>query len=150
MNKTEFLKIFAKLTAAFPGVAITPETLQVYFEDLADIDPELLNVAVVKIRATFKGDYGVKFPTIAHLREAAESIVAGEQLTGLDAWGMVMADVRRGVGYPYAGTPDNPVQSAITDPVILRCVQSVGGWGHLQRSTDEQDISNRSQFILAY
>lgn len=90
------------------------------------------------------------FPTPAEVLESVEKIVDDPFLTGAEAWAMVMADVRRGVGYPYAGEAINAPQTRIKDRLILRCVDAVGGWRNLQVSTSEQDISNRSQFIRAY
>ncbi|UOF79176.1 replisome organizer [Caudoviricetes sp.] len=89
-------------------------------------------------------------PTPADVLESYERITTPPQLQGAEAWALVMDEVRRGVGYPYAGIPDEPIETTITDPVILRCVKAVGGWHGLQKSTSEQDISNRSQFIRAY
>jgi hypothetical protein len=90
------------------------------------------------------------FPTPADVLESVEKITTTPYMTGAEAWAMVMADVRRGVGYPYAGEAINAPQTRITDKTILRCVEAVGGWRGLQVSTSEQDISNRSQFIRAY
>lgn len=89
-------------------------------------------------------------PTPADFLESYERITAAPSLPAAEAWALVMAEVRRGVGYPYAGVPDEPTTTTITDPVILRCVKAVGGWRGLQMSTAEQDISHRAQFIRAY
>lgn len=90
------------------------------------------------------------FPTPAEILESVARITEPEHLTALEAWALVQADVRRGVGYPYAGVCDDPIQTTITDSNILAAVRAVGGWGLLQRATTEQDISNRSQFIACY
>lgn len=90
------------------------------------------------------------FPTPADVLESVEKITMTPLLTGAESWALVMADVRRGVGYPYAGEALNAPQTCITDKTILRCVEAVGGWRGLQVATTDQDISNRSQFIRAY
>lgn len=145
MDKTEFTKAFAVLQSYFPDTKLPKETAGAYYLALADIPGDVFLDAVMKCVASCKF-----WPKVAELREAAETLMFPEKSSGLEAWGLVVSEVRRGVGYPYAGTPINPVQTTITDPVILACVRAVGGWTALQVSTNDEDISNRSQFVKCY
>lgn len=151
MNDDEFTKSMAILIAAYPGVDIRKPTIELYFKMLGDLDYATMEQAVFKVITDFKADYGNKFPTIAHIREAAAALTAGQFPNGEQAWGMVMAEVRRGVGYPYAGGPGTThVATTITDPAILESVIAIGGWRLLQESTLEQDIANRARFVKCY
>lgn len=151
MNDDEFTKSMAVLIAAYPGVDIRKPTIELYFKMLGDLDYATMEKAVLKVISDFKADYGNKFPTISHIRDAATAITQGQYPNGEQAWGVVMDEVRRGVGYPYAGGPSSfQVETTITDPAILESVRAIGGWRLLQESTLDQDVSHRSRFVKCY
>lgn len=142
-------RIFTFLSSAYPNFAPAaaneeygiPGTLDIYREALADLDYDVLKAAARKCLADCRF-----FPTIAELRQAAATIVAPPSASGVEAWGLVMREVRRGVGYPL----DIPVPCAITDALILRAVDAIGGWKMLQRSTNQEDIAHRARFVEVY
>jgi hypothetical protein len=73
MDKTEFFKMFAVLTAAYPSVSVQPPTIEVYFKLLGDVDPSLLERAVLRCIRECKF-----FPNVAEIRNAATDILVEE------------------------------------------------------------------------
>lgn len=146
MDKTEFTKAFAVLQSCFPDTRLPKETSGAYYESLKDIPADVFGDAVMKCVASCKF-----WPKVSELREAAESLIFPDQGSGLEAWGKVQDELKRGVGYPYQGSfTVNAPTTSITDPLILRAVEAVGGWRFLQAATDEENVSNRSQFVKCY
>ena len=145
---TQGMKFLERCVPTFKPVKAgknDPGTYDAFWEVLRDLDGDIFKAACIKVSTD------CEWVSVKALRDAAAQISLPAQMSGLEAWGMVIAEVRRGVGYPYAGgNAVNAPQTSITDPLIMRCVESVGGWRALQLSTSEQDISNRSQFIRAY
>jgi hypothetical protein len=93
------------------------------------------------------------FPTPMLVLDRAVALKAPPSVSGEEAWGLVLAEVKRGVGYPYQGQhPADPprMQTTITDPHILAALEVVGGWKVLHSTTDEEDISHRARFAKAY
>lgn len=148
-TEVDIVRVFTFLTSAYPSFAAAPAndeygipgTLDIYREALADIDYDVLKAAAKKCLADCRF-----FPTIAELRQAAAALTTPPSTSGVEAWGLVMSEVRRGVGYPL----QVPVECGITDPLILRSVESVGGWKLLQRSTNQEDIAHRARFVEVY
>lgn len=133
-TNSEVTAALALLVNAFPRDAIEPRTVKVYCEMLADIPPAELYAACVKLAQSVK-----YFPAISVIREAWALAKTGPKRTGMDAWGDVIAEVRR-VG--WNGTP------VFTDPAIPRAIRTLGGWQQLCAS--ENTMADRKHFAEAY
>lgn len=121
------------LAAAYPANKITKETVRVYVEQLADIDPELLKLAVLKCISDSKW-----FPAASELREAADALSSPPKRTGAEAWG----DVLRAVAvFGYYHDPK------FRDQIVAQVVESFG-WKVLCMS--ENIMADRAHFIRAY
>lgn len=135
MNEELILKSLLLMKAAYPRLALSDETIQLYTRALQDIEPALLKAAVMHHIASSKW-----FPTIAELREAAAHLLASAsgQPSAYDAWGAVMRQVRlRG----RWGVPD-------LEPLAQQAVNVIGGWSFICDS--ENVTADRARFIAAY
>ena len=123
------------LKSAYPRQEFAPETVHVYTLALSDINTKLLQTGVLKHISTSKW-----FPTVAEIRAAVAEVVlqTANQPTALEAWGMVMREMRL-VG--HWRRPDLP-------PAILQAVQDTGGWRQLCMS--ENIAADRARFVEAY
>jgi hypothetical protein len=123
------------LQAAYPRLDLGPQTIQVYQLSLADIEPRLLQAAVLKHISTSKW-----LPTIADLRQGVTELVleAEGQLTAPEAWGLVMREVRL-VGHWREPTLPASVRQA---------VEAIGGWRQICFS--ENITADRARFLEAY
>lgn len=123
------------LKSAYPRMDFGAESVMVYQLALADIEPLLLRTAVLKHISTSKW-----FPTIAELRQAATEIVLQSegQLSGPEAWGLVLREVRR-VGH---------WRSPNLQPVVRQAVDAIGGWRNICFSANI--TADRARFIEAY
>lgn len=133
-----FRKAWALLTAAYPQApqSANPETAALYARTLQDLAPELLEAGVLSAISTLKF-----FPTVAELRDLAFHAV--ERVNGLptpvEAWGEVMAEVRR-VGYWR--------EPHWRYDAIALAVRAIGGWQELCSS--ENPVADRARFVEAY
>jgi hypothetical protein len=100
MTREQALQLVGRLVQAFPRQQVGEGTVRIYVEHLEDFDLEPAALAVRKLEAE-----GTFFPSIAELRRAITALAnpAPEIPDGDEAWGQVMAEVRR-VG--WQGTPD--------------------------------------------
>jgi hypothetical protein len=134
-NNLTTLDCIILLKSAYPRQTFGPETVRVYQMTLSEINPELLQAAVLKHISTSKW-----FPTVAEIRAAVVEIVlqTANQPTALEAWGIVIKEIRR-VG--HWRRPDLP-------PAILKAVNDIGGWRQLCMS--ENNTADRARFVEAY
>jgi hypothetical protein len=81
------------LAAAYPNFSLTPETVIVYERVLNDIDPKLLEAAVLECIANNRF-----FPTVAEIREKSFQLVrmANGIPSAYEAWGEVIKSCHRG------------------------------------------------------
>lgn len=72
MSKADALVSVGKLMAAYRQEKLREETIQVYAEELADLRPDALAIAVVEIirRSKF-------FPSVAEIREETKEVLRG-------------------------------------------------------------------------
>jgi hypothetical protein len=133
MTRTEIAKLVGVLLVAFPNNKANQQTAQVYEEMLQDLDYAKANAAVRRLIATAKF-----MPTIAEVREACVDVMHGQVRPGGDAWGDVLAAVRR------YGVYRSPV---FDDPIVARVVQSLG-WVEICNS--ENAAADRARFIQTY
>lgn len=102
-----------------------------YYGLLSDIPAPVVGAAVKAVSAT-----ATFFPTPAEIRAAAQLLAAPPLVTGLEAWGGVLAAIR-------AGRP-------VEDEIAARCVEGLGGLRAIGL-TDESDLGTmRAHFIKAY
>ena len=133
MTRVEVAKLVGVLMAAFPSNRVTPQTAQVYEEFLQDLDYDKANAAVRRLVTTARF-----MPAIAEIREACVESAHGQVRPGGDAWGDVLAAVRK---FGIYRTPQ------FADPVVARAVQSLG-WGEICNS--ENQAADRARFIELY
>jgi hypothetical protein len=134
-NEEAIMQCLILLKSAYPRMAFGPQSVATYQRALADIDPELLRVAVLKHISISKW-----FPTIAELRQAVTGLIleAEGQLAAPEAWGVVMREVRR------VGHWRKPELS----PLVQQAVEAVGGWRQICFS--ENIAADRARFLEAY
>ena len=137
MTKSESLKVYAVLIAAFPNANVRNETPDVYATGISDLDYELANGAVRRLLLTSKF-----MPSIAEIREAALEAQSGQRMNGGEAWGIAKRAMR---GQGACKTPG--VDFTFRDPIIAQCIRALG-WQELCLS--ENDIADRARFIELY
>lgn len=92
MTLKESLRLVAWATANFPQLQerdMRP-TAELWAKMLEDVPYEIAEKALVKVLATAK-----YFPTVAELREAVAELRNGQQITALEAWGLVIEAVKK-------------------------------------------------------
>lgn len=137
MTEAEAKKLIAVLVGAFPSTRSTENTLAIYERMLGDLDYQVANAAVERLLATARF-----LPTIAEIRESCLALSAGEKLPGGEAWGMVLAAIRK---YGYVRTPGQDFE--FDDPIVGKCVEALN-WGELCSSENVQ--ADRARFIELY
>jgi len=137
-NLLQIGEIVAKMSAAFPNWNPTKFTAQVYFDDLRDLDFELLEVAADKCRT----ESGRKFaPSTGEIRGAVADICRATSNTpsSYEAWKEVQKQI-----VENGGDFGNPVWSS---PLVQKAVEAIG-WRNLRMSEDH--AADRMRFIQAY
>ena len=136
MERKQFAAIMAMLSATYPRTQLQPETANIYYTVLQDLDTDLLKAAVLEIIATSKW-----FPAASEIRAAAFELV--EQAEGVpdayQAWTQVLSEIGR-VG--RSGRPE------WTHEAVGATVKAIGGWGYLCMS--ENMVADRARFVEAY
>ena len=146
MTESQVAKLVAVLMVTYPNAKWiaadlkrdTPGTSTAYERMLVDLDYAAANAAIERLIAT-KPAFP---PSIAEIREAALAVSSGERRAGGDAWGDVLAAIRR---YGYARTPGRDFE--LEDPVVLDCIKALG-WQELCSS--ENQVADRARFIELY
>jgi len=87
----------ALLTGAFPNVQVEKGTIIVYQKFLADLDPELMILAVQT--AIARHPYAT-WPTIAEIRSVYAEISNPDVPSTAEAWGQAIAELNSYSGYP--------------------------------------------------
>ena len=92
MTKSEFAPIMAYLSAAV-GKPIAPETVAVYFDLLADLPADVLQMAAKRVALKHQWP---TFPSAAEIREEATQTIAGElfPMTAAEAWDLAWRAVK--------------------------------------------------------
>ncbi len=133
MKAIDAAKLVATLAAAYRDSKISPETSQVYESLLADLDLDVAKEAVLRLIATSKW-----LPTIAEIRSTAADIERGPVRRGVEAYGDVLAEIRRTGVY---GVP------SFRDPLVAECVR-IMVWRGL--CLGENEAADRARFIELY
>ena len=133
------VKIMGVLHAAYPNFVFADNTITVYGEMLADLDPYLLEQAAKAHLVT-----GKFFPTIAELRERVAGLVERACKTpgGAEAWGEVTDKIRTYGNTLYGGNVPE-----FSSPIVTKVV-GYFGWNELCLS--ENSVADRARFLQAY
>ncbi len=108
-----------------------------WIQDLADVDHAIGKAALSRLLRSSKF-----VPTIAEFREACVDVAGGRRKNGGEAWGEVLALIRRHGSHRWPGQ-----DFEIADPLIAAAVRSFG-WRDLCAS--ENAVADRARFIELY
>lgn len=143
MTDLEAKKLVATLLAAFPRDAsfLGPDqvraTAGAYQAALSDLDSSQAAAAVRRLSATSE-----RLPSIAAIRRAALEQAEGAARAGGEAWGDVVAAIRR---YGSYRTPGKDFE--FRDSLVARAVAALN-WSELCAS--ENAVADRARFIELY
>lgn len=143
MTERESKMLVATLLAAFPVETrnVPPEeilaTAKVYANGLRDLDSAVASEAVDRLIKSAE-----RLPTVAKIRAACVEIAHGRKRPGGDAWGEVMAAIRR-----YGNNRSPGVDFHFADPMVARAVSAMG-WRELCLS--ENQVADRARFTDLY
>ncbi len=136
---TTVRQVLALLATNYPEqVAKLSETelslrRQLFVQALADIDDDMLKAAALRHIST-----SVWFPKVYELRKAAADLIQPATPDPMEAWGAVLAEIRRTGLY---GVPH------FADPLTAAVVRQMG-WRDLCLS--EEATADRARFVDAY
>lgn len=143
MTDVDAAKIVAMLVTAFPSQMAKlsneqqADTRTLYRRMLLDLDAKAAEAAVVRLISTSRF-----WPSVAEIRDAAQTTTVGHKRTGAEGWG----DVKRTIG--REGVYRRPrIDFSFADQVVDAVVHSLG-WVELCNS--ENEIADRARFIQAY
>jgi len=141
VTKSESAEIVRMLIAAYPHTKFVDvvRSSTVYQAGLADLDREVCHRAVVRLIGTAKF-----LPTIAEIREACVTENHGLRRPAGDAWGDVVAAMKRYGAKRYDLDWKGPV---FDDLLVARCVKAFS-WVDLCSS--ENTVADRARFIQLY
>ena len=135
MTKQEVSKIVLGLIAAYPSAKLASTTGEVYERLLVDLEYRRAAAAVKRIILTH-----TFFPAVAEIRKAYFESEQGSQMSGLEAWAVVLKAIRR------FGRYEEP---AWANPLVGRAVELWGSWQQLCDSP-EDDAPGRARFVELY
>lgn len=143
MTLEETAEQVALVLLAYPEYAAKLDSKQVgaltklWAEELGDLPKASVAAALRVHRATSKWA-----PSIADVRSNALEMDRGSKRSGVDAWGDVLASVRRHGAYRQPGT-----DFQFPDLLVARCVASMS-WQSLCSS--ENSVADRARFVELY
>ena len=143
MNRTEFIKIAEVIKTFYPreGLLPTMESMDLWFEDLKDLDFAAVTIAVKKYALTNKFP-----PTVADIREYAVGITESDQANEIHAWNLVYKALRNSINHAdeeFARLPP-AVQRAVHSPGQLR------EWAMMDINTVNSVVSSNFMSCLLY
>jgi hypothetical protein len=133
VTKVEAAQLMAMLVAQWPQSTVSSKTSQLYEAHLLDLDFQAAQVAVSRIAKTTRW-----LPTVAEIREVTCDVIHGPKRLGGEAWGDVLAEIRR------VGAYDVP---KFKDPATAECVRLLD-WRGLCLGTNE--VADRARFVELY
>jgi hypothetical protein len=133
MQRSEAAKLVAILAAAYRDAAISDATADVYESMLLDLPFPAVQAAIQRLVCTSKW-----LPTIAEIRAAAADQERGPVRKGVEAWGDVLAEIRRTGAH---GVP------SFVDPLVADCVNAMG-WRGL--CLGDNEAADRARFAELY
>jgi len=136
-SESDVARVVSILSAAYPNWNVSPYTVEVYYQDLKDIDAHELEIACQHCRT----EAGRKFaPSVGELRGAVMDLRrASLQIpSAYEAWGEVL---KAFIEVGHNGSPQ------WSHPLIAKTVRSLG-WRNLCMSEDQ--TADRARFLQAY
>jgi len=133
MNHEEAIKVMIILTAAYPQITISKETMKVYERFLIDLSFELGQAAALQLISQNKW-----FPSIAELRQSVIKMLPNEIPSTEEAWLEVVNQIKSTGSY---GTP------YFSNDLIGKAVNAIG-WRELCLS--ENQVADRAHFFRIY
>jgi len=132
----------AGLMAQFPNWKPDDLTIEGYVRVLIDIDPLLLESAILHLLSQ-KREF---MPVAGTIRHTAFDLEAGNggPPTAYEVWELAGKALNAGAGYPVAGVFQPPG----IHPLVEKAVRYIGGWRQL--ATSENYVSDRARFVDAY
>lgn len=138
MNEKEFLTVTSVIKASYPSQSVIADkaSMDVWYTMLCDIDYGVCINAIKEIISTNKFA-----PSIADIREKCSQRLNKQVLNWGDAWGNVLASVRR-FGYM------NELEAVESlDDITRKCVKRIG-YQNICRS--ENITADRANFRMIY
>ena len=138
MAKKQIIDQLVILSEAY-GLSINEARLQIYADMLSDIPIDKLRAGIVHIikTRTFAGN----LPTVAEIREAANSNGVPLETRAALAWDMALSAIH----------DHGPYQSPkFPDPIITRIVIAWGGWIDFGNWPAEESKWKRKEFMQLY
>lgn len=135
---TEIAQIVGVIGAAYPNFAPSPQTVEVYFQALNDLDYDELKTATMQSIT----EAGRKFaPSVGEIRGAVLDIRKRviKMPSSYQAWQEVCKQIN-----DNGGDFGKPVWS---NPIVEAAVNALG-WRNLRMSEDQ--TADRARFIMAY
>lgn len=130
-------KMFILFRAQWPERAVDESTVQVYEHCLADLDPCVLEAAVLKCltECTF-------YPRIAEIRAKAADLMyqALSLPTPYEAWALVHERTKPGHSKDWRNWPSE----------LTRALEGIGGYEAFAMSDMTQEVSWRARFFASY
>jgi len=150
MTHPDLAAALKTLRLAFPGGQATAETLVLYADRLADLDPADVVAAIDRLINTAKPKYGNYFPSIAEIRELA--VVGGTTDGAAElAWAEVLREVRRvgwnNRGFFRDGVHHDPPKPQFSSAITEAAVESVT-WRMICLSEEPERV--REQFLWTW
>lgn len=138
MNREEFAKLSLAIKSCYPqyGVMSDERSLEVWFQQLKDLDYKLASIAVSKHVAVSKFP-----PTIAEIREQCTSVLMGDVPDWSEGWEKVLKALRR-----YGWNREQEAMDSF-DVITRKTVQRLG-WMNLCMS--EEISVERANFRNIY
>lgn len=137
-DRQRIIQGLAPLASMFPNWKPSRETIEVYVQILADLDPLMLEASIFHLLSI-----DLEFmPSAGRIRQVAFDMLHTDLPDPYEAWEQVIRDVRAGAGHPIARTEPKAHSLAI------RAVEMIGGWEML--ATSELIAADRKRFIECY
>ncbi len=114
-------------------------TLALYYEDWADLDDQLLTIAVQQWTSSGETPF---YPTPGQIRQLAYRLVTVNVPDGARAWAMVKKILHE------THVDIDPIPADL--PQTLRTAIEAVGWRNLHTQTMQEEIGNRAHFIRVY
>lgn len=144
MNQDEMIALeIARISAAFPDVRLTQQTVAVYIENLRDLPMAVIQLAVTEALLTSEF-----FPKIAKIRATAAALMTRDLNipTAGEAWGEVLEKINTiGSMQDFGGIAAEDL--GFSHPLITKIVRELG-WQNLCMSTNQ--IADRARFLDLY
>lgn len=121
------------------GEAEADALLALFYEDWADLDDDLLTIAVEQYTGAADRPF---FPTPGQIRILAYKLITIATPDGATAWATLKAAMRR------THLDIDPIPT-FDDPLMRRAIDAIG-WRNLMMQTMEDEIGNRAHFIRVY